>query len=395
MTFVPLYEQIKERIRAELLTTCDSGTEARLPTERELEAHYKVSRPTISKALAALAAEGLLVKEQGRGNFTRSPLLDATNRVGGQHGEQTARRNIGLWITIRPGGIHPASLFDTDWNSIAVMRGVQQARDPKKHRIFVSSPPGETLEADIRSEALELTRMAQDSDMDGLILWYNGGVNNLPILERLRERGIPMVFLDRKPPNGFDADFVGIDHRRSARDMVRHLRGLGHKRIAHITNPEQVSTVAEAHAGYIWGLEEADIPFRADYVLTGNVLGLAVGDHADALAARLMTLPGPPTAVFAITDFIALQLIAALRKRGVRVPEQMAVAGIENLEQWSPGHPILTTVHPPFERMGEEALHLIVMRLRNRPPKAYRHVLLDAPLIARESTLGRSEKESQ
>src|SRR5258708_5387462 len=81
VSFVPLYEKIKERIRADILTPPEPNANRRLPTERELEALYRVSRPTISKALAALAAEGLLTKEQGRGSFARLPASAASAAV--------------------------------------------------------------------------------------------------------------------------------------------------------------------------------------------------------------------------------------------------------------------------------------------------------------------------
>lgn len=394
MSFVPLYEQIKERIRKDILSTVRRKGTYRLPTERELEITYKVSRPTISKALTALAAEGLLVKEQGRGTFALIPAgksaealvpgdqepHGSTNRIG------TARRNIALWITLRPGVLQGNSFADADWNSLAVINGVQNALDRQAFRLIVSGPSGESLEAEADAEAAELTRMAQEADIAGLILWYSGVSANLPVLEKLRAAEIPIVFIDRKPPPEFDADFVGINAKRAAHDMVKTLLAQGHRRIAHVTNPEDVSFVRETLAGYRWALEEAHVPFLPDLVLTGGILGLNVGESTEALAERLLALPDPPTAVFAVTDFLALQLIEALRSRGVSVPEDIAVAGTEDLEQYLFRKPFLTTIHRPFGRMGEEAIRLLVERIEDGPTNVHRNVMLEAPLILRDST---------
>jgi len=70
---------------------------------------------------------------------------------------------------------------------------------------------------------------------------------------------------------------------------------------------------------------------------------------------------------------------------GVRVPEDMAVVGFDDLEQWFPQKPFLTTVRQPFERMGQEAVNMQMRRLDGSPQVHSRHVILDAPLIVRQS----------
>lgn len=395
MSFTPLYEKIKERIRTDLLTAPGQEAHRRLPTERELEALYRVSRPTISKALAALAAEGLLTKEQGRGSFTRLPASGSSGAavlrsarplpVVSRREASKGRRNLALCITLRPG--------ETDWNDVAITRGVQEAIDPNAFRLMIHGPHGDTLEAEIESEAQELSRLAMDTDIAGIILWYQGGETNRPVLERLRAAQVPVVFIDRKPPPGFEADFVGINDERAAREVVKHLIALGHRRIAHITNPEQASTVAGYRRGYRRALEEANIPFESERILTGPILGLNGGENAETLADRLLRMPDPPTAVFAVTDYAALALVKALTARGVRVPGDIAVAGFENIEQWSSEKPFLTTIHQPFERMGEEAVTLLLERIESGPTSVYRHVLLEAPLIVRESTSSSAQGE--
>jgi LacI family transcriptional regulator len=366
-----------QRIVAQLEERIRSGAYPNgqwLPTERSLAEEFDVSRAVVRSALDELERRSLVARAAGCRPLVRyERRKEARPAVG-------VRRNLALWITLRPG--------ETDWNTIAVTRGVQRALNHNAFRLVMAGPVGDTLEAIIHSEAQQLARMAMDREIAGLILWYHGGETNRPVLERLRAANIPMVFIDRLPPAGFDADFVGVDETKAVREMVRHLLAQGHRRIAHITNPEQVSFVSNCLNSYRCTLEEAGIPFRPELVLTGEIQNVRAGEAADALAERLLSLPDPPTAVFAVTDYAALSLVAALKARGVRVPQDIAVAGCENLEQWMPGEPFLTTIHQPFERMGEEAVNLMVYRLENGPANTYRHLLLDAPLILRASTEG-------
>jgi LacI family transcriptional regulator len=169
--------------------------------------------------------------------------------------------------------------------------------------------------------------------------------------------------------------------------LVQHLVSKGHRQIAHITNVDNASTVYERLQGYRDALQEAGIPFRPELVLTDTGQPEAgYHDVYEALAARLLELPGPPTAVFCVHDVLALRLIDALRAKGVRVPEDMAVAGFDGLERWLPGSPFLTTADQPFERIGEWAARLLLQRVELGDRGAYQHVLLEAPLHIHAST---------
>jgi DNA-binding LacI/PurR family transcriptional regulator len=344
-----------------------------LPTERALAEEFRVSRTRVREALTELEGRNLVIREAGCRTAIRREL-DASAVTPGK-----VRRSIGLWISNDP----PYS------GAQMVARGVQRALDTRAYRLILSSPCGKTREEDIRAEAEALTQMAQEEDIAGLILWYNGGSRNLPQLRALHAARIPMVFVDRLPPPEFDADYVGIDNRSAAQEIVEHLLAQGHRRIAHITNAEPVSSVHDRLEGYRQALEAANLPFRSEYVLTGEVQGL-VGEAlpAEELADQLLALPERPTALFAVTDHLALTLVTALQTRGARVPNDIAVAGFDDLEHWGLRKPFLTTVRQPFERIGKEAVKLLDRRIQGVAKQTYHHRLLDATLIVRESTRG-------
>ncbi|HZP83908.1 MAG TPA: GntR family transcriptional regulator [Chthonomonadaceae bacterium] len=343
------------------------------PTERELAEEFAVSRATIRLALIELEKRNLVVRAAGcrpivRGGFGGIP-----------NGSGQARQSLALWISGDP----------TDLGGAMTVRGIHNVLDPDVYRLVVANHCGDTLEALIAAEAQALERFARDNDIAGLILWYFGGQQNLPALERLRAARIPMVFVDRRPPPGFEADYVGVYNARAAQEAVQHLIQQGHRKIGHVTNSESASTVAERLEGYKRALAAANLPFREEWVLTAPFLeaeGAGLSTRAAAVADRLVALPDPPTAVFVVNDSTAVRLVMELRARGVRVPEELAVVGFDDEERWMPGKPFLTTIRQPFEAMGEEAARLLLERLKTGSVSAYRHILLDAPLVVREST---------
>ncbi len=133
--------------------------------------------------------------------------------------------------------------------------------------------------------------------------------------------------------------------------LVQHPVSKGHRQIAHITNVDNASTVVRAVTG-LSGCASGSghsVP-PGTGVDRHRQPEAGYHDVYEALAARLLEPPGPPTAVFCVHDVLALRLIDALRAKGVRVPEDMAVAGFDGLERWLPGSPFLTTADQPFER---------------------------------------------
>jgi LacI family transcriptional regulator len=372
-TLTPAVQRIVNRLQDRILSGAYPGGQW-LPTERLLAEEFAVSRATIRLALAEIELLGLVSRASGCRPLVRpeteSQPVD-TSRV---------RRSLGLWISGDP----------TDVGGAMTVRGITGVLDPDVYRIVVAHHCGDTLQDLIEAESLALARFERDRDIEGLILWYFGGQANRPALEALREAQIPMVFVDRRPPYGFEADYVGVHNERAAQEAVQHLLALGHRRIAHVTNPENASTVAERLEGYRRALAAAGIAFRADLVVTAHFMELQGTDPALREAAvidRLLSLSDPPTALFVVNDFTAQSLTAALAARGVRVPEDIAVVGFDDEERWKPGAPFLTTVRQPFEHMGAEAARLLLERLRSGPTQTYRHLLLDAPLVTRHSTV--------
>lgn len=341
-----------------------------LPTERELCSEFAVSRAILRQALIELERNNLVIRAAGCRPFVKTDIGPANHR------RDTARCNIGLCLK------HDPKYSGT----YLITQGVRHVLDNDTYRLVIADSNAVTLNAVAAEEAEALLRMVRDEDITGIILWYCGGDANLPVLQAVQSAQIPMVFVDRVPPEGIEADYVGIDNQRAARQAVDYLISLGHRHIAHITNPEPVSTVYERMAGYYEALDAAGITRKDAFVLTGQLEGMAEeGLSAGDIVERLLHLPTPPTALFAVTDYIALAIVRALQERGLNVPADMAVIGYDDLEQWFPQKPFLTTVQQPFERIGAEAANILIRRLNSSPTHRVRHVLLEASLVVRDS----------
>ncbi len=363
----PSATRVAERLRERILEG-EFGPGGRLPAERALAIEYGVSRTIVRMALDILEAEGCL--ERGVGCRPVAAGVPAIPDAG-----LVARRNIAVWITGEP----------DDVGAYSVLQGVQAALNPDQFRVLVASPRGRDLQELIRCEAAFLVRLAEDADVAGAILWYLGGEQNRELLEKARQGGKALVFLDRRPPVGMKADFVGIDNRRAARQLVARLITAGHTRIAHVTNNEIACTVADRRQGYEDALQESGLTYDPALVRVAP-FQKSGEDQYHQFVGELMQLPQPPTAIFAVNDYMALCLRAAADASTVPAAKQLLVAGFDDLERWRPGPATLTTVRQPFERIGVASADLLLERLRHPQSDEYTSVIMDAPVIMRNAS---------
>jgi len=356
-----------------------------MPSERALADEFGISRITVRQAVEELERRSLIVRSARCRPIVR-PLEEAI--TGNDSSENTggstsvARRSVAVWLW--PGADAPGIS--------TILRGIRRALPADDFRIILECPTGDSREHFEEPEQQFLRRIISDADVEGVILWYLGGEDNLPALLATREAGLPLVFLDREPPEGFDSDYVGVDNTESAAALVTYLIEQGHRKILHITNRERVSTVAERREGYRRALERAGIPYRPEWVLRFE--GPAPNDPmrgerqlAEAIAALRESGGDCPSAVFVVNDDTALRLVAALRERDIRVPEDIAVAGFDGIERWMAGTPFLTTICQPYERLGIRAAETLLERLRVGQSRPYRHVVLEGSLSTGGSTI--------
>lgn len=193
----------------------------------------------------------------------------------------------------------------------------------------------------------------------------------------------PMVLLgERAVPSGYD--HVAVESIEASRAVVHHLAALGRRRIAAIGHEAKDGTSSVRLQGYHRALEDCGLPADPALVIGVEAYGREQGRQA---MHHLLELPQPPDAVFCFNDLMAIGALQACREAGVRVPQEVAVAGFDDIAESRFASPPLTTVTPDLEQLVEAALDLLVGRIDgSRGGESGCRVQVDWVLTERGST---------
>ena len=201
--------------------------------------------------------------------------------------------------------------------------------------------------------------------------------------ELLRGFGIPVVETWETGDEPVDMA-VGFSNREAAHAMTAELIRSGYRRIAFVNGPSESNERARHRAeGYLAAMREAGLPAPPIQIVNDEA---AIRPETGARAIRLLMKSAPDVdAVFFTSDVFAVGAILACRELGVRVPEDMGIAGFHDLEIGRAVSPTLTTVHVPAMEMGRKAGHMILARLAGNRGASERYDL-GFSIISREST---------
>ncbi|WP_103353513.1 LacI family DNA-binding transcriptional regulator [Amycolatopsis sp. CA-128772] len=197
-------------------------------------------------------------------------------------------------------------------------------------------------------------------------------------LRTFRRTGTPYVFVDRKVPAS-EASSVSVDDVAGGALAGRHLLETGHRRIAFVNGPAFLTQCRDREQG----LRTAMAGSPAELTVL-EAIGLDVTSGRDA-GARLLGMSPRPTAVFCANDLLALGVLQAMVGAGVRVPEEMAIVGYDDIEFAGAAAVPLTSVRQPARRLGRTAAELLLAETSD--PKPERQAVVFTPeLVVREST---------
>lgn len=343
-----------------------------LPSERDLAERYNAGRAIIRKAVAVLAAENWLhVQPHCR------PIVVARESALIAADESLATKADHIFVWLWP--------YVDDLAASLMLRGIQRGLLETGLRTVIGNAPQGAWDEVLQSEKRVLHEVSIDPTCGGAIVYLLGGSASVPSREA-KARRMPFVFLDREPPRDVEGDYVGTENVGAAQRIVRHLVELGHRRIAFIMNRDEASTVLDRLKGYRRGLEEAGIAIDEELILQPFRPLESEAVSLNRMVPELMGRPSPPTAIFAVNDTIALNLMDSLRRHGHVVPNTVSVVGFDGVLRWLPGGGSLTTVDQDYVRMGELAAELLIKRICGDAPSACRHILLDAPLRVQGTT---------
>lgn len=213
--------------------------------------------------------------------------------------------------------------------------------------------------------------------LDGVIM--ASMAMNDPIFESLYESKMPFITIGRHPT--LDINYLDVDNVTSATNAIRHFIKLGRKRIATITGPQNKIAGYDRYIGYIKGIEEAGMPLLPELVIEADFT------EEGGYEAMQQLIPFKPDAVFAASDTMAIGALRALSETDLRVPEDIALIGYDDVPLASRTNPPLTTIRQSLQDMGSAAVSALAEIVR-RPSEKPRHILLGTELIIRESCGG-------
>jgi LacI family transcriptional regulator len=222
-----------------------------------------------------------------------------------------------------------------------------------------------------------------NNQIAGLIVSITQSTKESGHFEYLQRVGIPLVFFDRACP-GINTSKITVDDHGGAYKAVEYLIKKGYKRIAHLGGTEHLSISRDRFSGYLDALNTFGIPFKKDFVYFG---GFHEEDGEKGMQA-MFELKQPPDAVFAVNDPVAIGVYQETKKRGLRIPQDIAVIGFSNNPISALIDPPLTTIDQPAFELGKRAatvlLEQILAKTEKRIYKPVREVL-DTNLIIRAS----------
>jgi LacI family transcriptional regulator len=220
------------------------------------------------------------------------------------------------------------------------------------------------------------------SRVDGLLVSLAYDTENIDHFNQILRKNIPVVFFDRVS-NCPGCMGIVIDNFRAGYEVTSHLISQGCRRILHLSGNLLRNVYSGRFEGYRQALADNGIPFE-DELLMVSELGSQAGIE---VARAVMRMKDPPDGIFTANDTSAVAAICELQKSGMRIPEDIAVAGFNNEPVSRVIKPCLTTVDYPASEIGRLAANSLINILHNKGASSLSTIIVKHELIIRESTL--------
>lgn len=360
---IPKHRMVYENLRAAIVSG-QYRVGDRIPSETALVKKFSLSRPTVARAMKDLESVGLVERRHGSGTY----VLHANNTSGG---------TLGLLVS----GFGQGEIFEPICRQIA--RSAQQKNFSLLWGDFSVDNlgnPGENLTR--RTE--QICQHYISSRVAGVFfqpIELSLGMEeaNQRIANLLQKSGIPVVLIDcdfSPYPTRSQFDLAGIDNQRVGYVQCEHLLKLGRQRIHYICRSRSAHTIGTRIHGYRQALFDHDVAWNREW--THEIENIGVDDVKSILDKH------KPDAFVCGNDYTAACLMRDLLKLGVRIPEDVALIGIDNQKYANALSVPITTIQQPCVAIGDAAVDLMTARIEN-PSLPVRSVNLDFELVVRES----------
>lgn len=262
------------------------------------------------------------------------------------------------------------SIFFTDPYYPNLTRGIAQACNQKNYTLaffLVSSQ---------EDEKNMYPRIARKGFLDGVMV-QAGHHGDQGIIGTMIDTNIPMVVVGR-PFRADNVTYIDIDNVNSSYNAVSHLVRLGHKRIATITGPIGSTVGMDRLEGYRRAIVERNLPYDPNLVVEGDFT------EPGGYYAMQKLLPQKPDALFAASDVMAMGAMRAIKDARLRIPEDIALVGFDDLPMSSYSSVQLTTIRQPVVQSGVRVVETLIDMIENNIEKPL-HIIMDTELIIRDS----------
>ena len=330
----------------------------KLPSEVELGKTFSVNRATVRRALQRLMIERLIYRIPASGTF----VADSA-RVDTKH-TQTAEGEINVaWVISKApnrviGPFHSA-LFSNVSNEL---------NHYHQHLVFFSMDQSE-------SDNLIIANIRQKKVHAVLLV----GMFPASVYEKFKKLNVPIVLLDNALADcSFDS--VIADNEKGAYEATCRMVEKNHRRIACIRAPLHEAATQERFRGYTRALSDAGIPFYEELVVEGNFQS----DGGEIAMEKLLSLKFAPTAVFCFNDEMAIGAMKTIRNHGLSIPDDISLAGFDDIEWAAHAVPPLSTVHVPIEEIAYAGVQLLESRMARHTTIPYK-IMIPARFIERAS----------
>ena len=311
-------------------------------------------RDVAREAGVSVASVSLFLNEKpGIGAETRESIAQAIQKLGyvsRGRGQPATTRMIGLLLEMLPFPAFSNALY------LQVLQGFESvARDNDYHTVIVS--------IDTQSGGPIVPKAVAECQYDGLVALGGGDLTD-DYIESLECSGAPLVLVDNyslKSP----VNCVVADYELGSYFAVRHLLERGHRRIAIICGAPKYKPLTDRLMGYLRAMIEAGIYPSPELVQPPISKGQPNKGYREMKS--LLSLPERPSAVFCVSDRTAFHAMQAIYEAGLRIPEDIALVGFDDVPESRQSNPPLTTVHDPKWEMGAAAAQLLIDLMNGKP----------------------------
>jgi DNA-binding LacI/PurR family transcriptional regulator len=309
-------------------------------TIKDLARHLNISVATVSRAMRDMPE----IKAETRDAVLKlakewdyQPNLLATNLV------KNRTKTIGVIVP------------DLAYHFFAsVIKGIEEEAIARGYSLLL------TQTSELYERELTNVQNLSRGQVEGFIVSISQETTDFEHLKRLQRKGIPLVFFDRDADE-IDVPKVMVDNVGAAYEATKHLIENGSKRIAFLAGPSNVTVSNLRQSGFEKAIKDSGLELDKSLIVHGNY-NL---QQAIKLTNELFELKNPPDGLVVVSDRLALGAIAALRKKNVRIPEEVAIVSFNDEPICSIVTPTLSSVAQPTFEMGKMAITLLINQIEN------------------------------